>query len=363
MRKFEEKKRKRGEKEAHLFLSVLLSLLSQALCLVAMLLEHLSDLGNSVLEDLLRLVAVLRCCLLQLLQLGHDLIAAGDLLHILLSVLLYAVDVEAGLLCLVLGLASGVLDILLEVTGITLLDGSLDLLVQLLYVAGLKGVLVLLNQLLYLRVLLEVGLGLLHALVPCLITELLDLLDLLLHDALDLLDVCGVDAGLDDVADLLPCPVDLLLSLGAVLVAQLLQCIQVTANLLLQLGVVVHDLLGGVAREVGDAAKVLDEHLPCLLGGEDADVASLQDIAELAVGLADDGVDFITMLSADSIKVIEGSIDVSLGARDESSVALCGAAQPLESLVRLGCVLLDLLCGRVDVVLGLLRCSYKVAGT
>jgi hypothetical protein len=58
-----------------------------------------------------------------------------------------------------------------------------------LYVAALECIGILLDELFNLGVLVEVGLGLLHALVPGLVTKLLELVDLLLHDALDFLNV------------------------------------------------------------------------------------------------------------------------------------------------------------------------------
>ncbi|KAH3966079.1 hypothetical protein HBI65_155010 [Parastagonospora nodorum] len=291
--------------------------------LVTSLLQNLGDLTDGVLHDVLCLVAMLRRNVLQLGELRHDLVAAGDLVQVLVE------TTEAR----VLDLVCRALDVALEITGVAVLNGLLDALEELLGITTLERISVLLNKLLDLGVLVEVGLGLLHALVPSLVTELLELVDLLLHDALDLLNVRGADASLDDVTDLLPCPVDLLLGLGAVLVTILLELVPVATDLLLQLWMVVHDLLCRVASEVGDAAHVFGEDVPGLVCGDQADVAVTEDGAHLAVSFADDAVDFIAVFLADGIEIIEGRVDVALRARDEGSVALSGI--PCNQLRRL----------------------------
>lgn len=326
----------------HLFLRVLLSLLGQILRLAALLLQHLRDLANSLLDDLLRIVTVLLSDLLQLRQLGDNLVTTRNLVEVLIQA------TEAGLL----GLARRALDVRLKIPSVARLNSRLDLVVQLLNVARLERVGILLHELLDLGVLLQVRLRLLHALLVRLVAELLHLLDLLLDDLLNLGHVLSAQSCLDDVTDLLPCPVCLLLGLRAILVAVLLQLVDVASDLLLQLRVVIHDLLGGVASEVADAAEVLDDDVPRALGCQDGDVAVLGDVLKLAICLANDLVHLIAVLRPDVIEVLECGVDVATCAWDEDGVALRSATEHVEGLVGFGSRLLELVLSSSDVVFG-----------
>ena len=331
-----------------LLLSVLLGLTSDLLGLLGLLLQHLSQLLDGLLEELLTLLLVLGGNLAQLLELLHDVSTVGDLLDVLLNV-----DPAAGeLVALGLGLLRGVLDVLLQVAQVTRVDGGLGALEELGGVTLLQSIGVLLDELLDLGVLVEVGLGLLQTLLPGLVAELLDLLDLLLDELAGLGYAGGAEATGEDVLDLLPSLVNLLLGFGAVLVTELLQLIDVTAELLLDLRVVVDNVANGVTGEVGDLLSEVSQDIESLGGSLHAETG-LGQVLELLVGIIDELVGLILVVLSNLLPILEGSIDVGSATRDPANVGVGVLLDVVHSLVGIGCLLLKLLCGGVILLLSL----------
>ena len=89
---------------------------------------------------------------------------------------------------------------------------------------------------------------------------------------------------------------------------------------------------------------MLGNNVPSLVCGDEAHITVAENLAHLVVCLGDDLVNLLAVLCTDSIEVIEGGVNVAFGTGDESSVALRSISQPLQRLVGLWCLLLDLLC-------------------
>jgi hypothetical protein len=340
-------------------LGILLGLLDNILSLTGLLLENLLELLHGLVQKLLALGLVLLSNLLELLELGQDLAAIGDHLEVLIHTTETPLGAHLGTLGL--GLLDSRVDVTLKITSAAGLNAALDLLEQLLGVALLESIGVFLDDLLNLGVLVEVGLGLLETLRPCLVTELLDLLDLLLDDLAGLVDVGSADTTSHDFLDLVPGSVNLLLDLGAVLVTHGLELLDSRADSILELGVVLHEVLGGIGCQSTDLLGKVAKSLGGLAQALAAE-ARLGDLLELAVGLSDDLVDIILVVLTKSVKVLEGSVDVLATAGDPSDVRVGELLDVVDGVVGIGSVCLDLVAHVVVVESSILGGAVDLSG-
>jgi len=108
--------------------------------------------------------------------------------------------------------------------------------------------------------------------------------------------------------------------------------------------VVVHDVFHGVASEAANLLEPVLQNIPDFLCRLDRCTLVLGNLLDLVVGLLDDLVDFITMLAADGVEVVECRVDVAASARDESGVAEGGTTKPFKGFIWFGCCVLELLC-------------------
>ncbi|CRK11065.1 hypothetical protein BN1708_010009 [Verticillium longisporum] len=310
-----------------------------------------AELLNCLLEQLLALGLVLLRHLAELLQLGQDVAALRHHLDVLLEV---APAAARDLLGPGLALFDGVLDVALEVAEIARVDGLAGVVEELFGVALLQRVGILLNELLDLGVLVENGLRLLQSLLPRLVAELLDLLNLLLNELADLLESRKADTTRDDVFDLLPCLVNLLLGLGTVGLPHLLELIDVAAELLLELGVVVDDVRDGVTRKLGDLFCQVGDDIVGLGGCLEAE-ARLGEVLELLVGIVDEGISFVLVVLAHLLPVVKGRVDVGAAAGNPTDVRVGKLLDVVDGLVSRGRVGLQLLRGLGVLLFGVLQ--------
>lgn len=125
---------------------------------------------------------------------------------------------------------------------------------------------------------------------------------------------------------------------------QVLQLIHVTANLLLQLRVVVHDIFHCVASKAANLLETVLHNVPNFLSSLDGGALVFGHLLDFFIGLLDNGVYFVAVLGANGIEVIKGAVDVAASAGDEGRVAESSRAEPLECFVGFGSCGLEFLC-------------------
>ena len=157
--------------------------------------------------------------------------------------------------------------------------------------------------------------------------------------------------------------VHLLLGLGSVLVAHLLQLIQASSDLLLERGMIVDDVTCGISGELANAPKMLLQDVPCLLRSGHAHTL-LRDILQFAIRFLDDIVNLFAMLITNGIEVVKRAVNVARRTRDEGGVRFCRGAEPLQRYVGIRGRFLELLSVALERILCLssgvheILCAY-----
>jgi hypothetical protein len=160
----------------------------------------------------------------------------------------------------------------------------------------------------------------------------------------------------------IPGLVDFGLGIRSVLVTELLELVEVSTDLLLQVRarkanpqkpiskgrrtkeelhvLVVQDVFSGITCKGRDLLECILEDGPAVGSGLERESVLFRDGLELVVRLGDDLVDFIAVLLSNDINVLECGIYVGFSTGDEFGVAVGGFVEPFEGLVGLGCFFL-----------------------